>query len=430
MKISNPAINRIRISRNDLYLVVSAFIAYTGMYAVRKSFLAGQFTDLQLHDFDFKTLLVISQVIGYMISKFIGIKIVSEYKQSGKTLLLAGLVGFGLLMLLAFYILPLEWKPLAMFLNGLPLGMVFGLVLSSLEGRKNTELLVAGLSATFIFATGFIKSVSLYLMQIWGINEFSMPFFTGLVFFPFFLLAIYLLSRCNPPSEEDKLARTERQSMNKYQRRAFIYQHGWAFAALVIIYVLLTIVRDFRDNFMVDFWAELGYGDKPGFIALTETPIAVIVLMISAAGILITNNKIAFKWSLYATILAAVLILVSTILFQNSAISSVAWMIISGTGIYLPYILFHCLIFERFLAIIRFTGTIGFLFYIADALGYLASVGILISKQIFSFDLSWVHFFTQLNIYVGIGILLIPVVFLSFQSRNQPSLPQLESPHN
>ena len=46
-----------------------------------------------------------------------------------------------------------------MFLNGLPLGMVFGLVVSYLEGRRQTEALAAALTASFIVSSGVVKSV-------------------------------------------------------------------------------------------------------------------------------------------------------------------------------------------------------------------------------------------------------------------------------
>lgn len=425
MKNNQPTFGSVQFSRNDLFLVLTAFIVYTGMYAVRKSFLAGQFSNLTIHGFDFKTLLVISQVLGYMLSKFIGIKIVSEASRNNKSKLLIGLVGFGLAMLYIFAILPLAWKPIALFLNGLPIGMVFGLVLSSLEGRKNTEILVAGLSATFIFSTGLVKTTGVYLLQSFSISEFYMPFATGLLFFPIFVLSVYLMGKCQPPSEKDILARNIRQPMMKKDRISFLKTHGWSFATLVIIYILLTIVRDFRDNFMVEFWAEMGFGDQPELITLTEVPIAIIVLIISAAGVLILNNKIAFEWGLYAIVLGAAALIGSTLLFKFQLLSPVSWMIISGLGVYLPYILYHCLIFERFMALLKFTGTISFLFYVADALGYMSSVGILISKELLNFNISWINFFTQLNIYMGLGILIIPIFFLVFQFKAQSSTTHL-----
>ncbi|MEO0330119.1 MAG: DUF5690 family protein [Bacteroidota bacterium] len=397
-----------QVVTTDVLLLSAAFLAYTGMYAVRKSFLAGQFDSLPaLGNFHFKTLLIISQVLGYMLSKFIGIKVVSEVSGSRRLRMLLGLVGFGLLTLLAFAWLPVSLKPLALFLNGLPLGMVFGLVLTYLEGRRHTELLVAGLSATFIFSTGLVKTTGLWLMQQFSVSELMMPFVTGSLFFPVFLLAIWLLHLSPNPNAADIVHRVQRTPMNASQRRDFLRRHGMSFAGLVVIYILLTVARDFRDNFIVEFWAELDQIQQPALITLTEIPIAVIVVTICALGIFIANNRIAFNIGLFATSLSALLMLLLTYVFQQGWMSPTVWIISSGTSIYLPYILFHCLIFERFIALLRYPGTVGFLFYVADASGYLISVAILIIKESVSLSYSWVDFFISLNQCTAVGILIV-----------------------
>ncbi|EPR69341.1 DUF5690 family protein [Cyclobacterium qasimii] len=402
---------KVSITKTDVLLVCTAFMAYTGMYAVRKSFLAGQFEGMELQGgFHFKTLLIISQVLGYMLSKFIGIRLVPEipaYKRFGA---IVGLVGFGLLMLLAFAYVPVPLKPVAMFLNGLPLGMIFGLVLVYLEGRKNSELLVAGLSATFIFSTGLVKSTGIWLMQTFQVSELMMPFVTGAIFFPMLVLAAYGLNRGKPPTTADKELRTERLPMDKNARMDFMKKHGLVFLGLVLVYVVLTVVRDFRDNFIVEFWAEFNMSGQPELITLTEIPIAVLVLIISALGILVLDNKKAFLLGIYATIISAILMIVSTFLFTQGTMGPVFWMISSGFSVYLPYILFHCLLFERLIAFLKYKGTVGFLFYVADALGYLASVGILIYKEFLYTSSSWVEFFTWLNL--GSGALIVLLVFV------------------
>lgn len=404
-------LSNVSISKTDLTLIGTAFLAYTGMYAVRKSFLAGQFEGVEMmNDFHFKTILIISQVLGYMLSKFLGIRVVSALPAGRRMLTLIGLVGFGLLALVGFAVAPPVIKPLMMFLNGLPLGMVFGLVLVYLEGRKNSELLVAGLSATFIFSTGLIKSTGIWMMQDFGVAEGWMPLVTGLVFFPWFVAAVYGLDRCKGPSEEDRQLRTERRPMKKADRRDFLNRHGWAFLGLVLMYVVLTVVRDFRDNFIVEFWAELGMKGNPELITLTEVPIALVVLLISALGILVLDNKKAFNLGMVLTLVSGGLMVLTTLLFDQGLVGSITWMISSGFCVYLPYILFHCLIFERFVAVLKYKGTVEFLFYIADAFGYLASVAIMLYKELMTVQLSWVGFFTRLNLVGGWFMVLLVAI--------------------
>jgi len=411
--------------KSTVLLMVGAFLCYTGMYAVRKSFLAGQYLDMEFYGMDFKTVLVISQVLGYMFSKFVGIKLVSEMTTTKRSVTLVTLIGFGLAMLLAFAILPVNLKPYALFLNGLPLGMVFGLVFSYLEGRKNTELLAAALSATFIFSTGFVKTIGVWLMQDFGVGEFVMPFLTGLIFFPLFLVAVRMLSVSEQRSAEDLSLRSERTPMNAEQRGAFLRKHGLVFGGLVVVYILLTVVRDFRDNFMVEFWAELGMQSNPELITLTEIPVAVLVLMMAAFGVLIRDNRKAFNYGIYLSILCCVGIVLLSWLFEKGLISPIWWMIANGVGLYLPYILFHCLIFERFVALLRFSGNVGFLFYTADALGYTGSVGVMLFKEFSDSQVTWINFLGDLNQLAGVIMTIVCVLtlfLLQYKSKKQPEL--------
>ena len=64
------------------WCVVAAFGTYFCVYAFRRPFTAAEFTDYSLWGVGYKTVLVCSQVLGYTISKFLGIKVVSEMAAS------------------------------------------------------------------------------------------------------------------------------------------------------------------------------------------------------------------------------------------------------------------------------------------------------------------------------------------------------------
>ena len=67
--------------------------------------------------------------------------------------------------LLLFALVPAPYNFGCLFLNGLPLGMVFGLVLSFLEGRRLTEALAAGLCASFIVALSAAVLALCYMLH-------------------------------------------------------------------------------------------------------------------------------------------------------------------------------------------------------------------------------------------------------------------------
>jgi len=102
----------------------AVFITYLCMYAFRKPFTAATFEDKQFMGVDFKIALIILQLIGYTVSKFIGIKIISELKPANRLVVLLALLFLALISLFLFGITPYPYNAVFMFINGLPLGMI------------------------------------------------------------------------------------------------------------------------------------------------------------------------------------------------------------------------------------------------------------------------------------------------------------------
>ena len=151
--------------RLSAWCVVAAFGAYFCTYAFRKPFTGGEFK-ASIGGFQEMTLLVIAQGLGYTVSKFIGIKVIAEMTPGRRVTTLLALIGFAQVALFFFALTPAPFNCLFLFLNGLPLGIVFGLILGFLEGRRHTEALTAGLCASFIIADGATKSVGMGLLRI------------------------------------------------------------------------------------------------------------------------------------------------------------------------------------------------------------------------------------------------------------------------
>ena len=142
------------------YAIVAAFSTYFCMYAFRKPFAVGTFegeVSLLGALIDYKIVLIVSQVFGYTTSKFLGIKIISEMTAARRAASLVGMLAFAHFSLLLFAIIPSPYDAIALFLNGMPLGMVWGLTFGFLEGRRTSEALGAGLSASYIVAPAILK---------------------------------------------------------------------------------------------------------------------------------------------------------------------------------------------------------------------------------------------------------------------------------
>lgn len=386
----------------SLYCMAAAFITYCSMYAFRKPFTAGMYADLQLWGVDYKIILITTQVMGYMLSKFIGIKLVSEMRPHRRIVNILVLIGISWLALLLFGITPYPYNFIWLFFNGLPLGMIWGIVFAFLEGRRNTELLGAGMSVSFIVASGLVKAVGKYLVDDFGVSEFWMPFLAGLTFVPVLLVGVWMLNQIPPPSMKDIAQRTERVPMGRTERRAFFRDFAPGIVLMVAVYVALTIFRDLRDNFAVELWALLGYPDTPQILLTAEIPIAIAVFSIVALMIYLKNNQVAFFTNLGIIILGGVLLILTTWLFQAELMPPALWMILVGFGMYLSYVSYHTMLFERWIAVFRYQSNIGFLMYIADSFGYLGSVAILFYKNFGSSEVNWLNFLISISYLIGI----------------------------
>lgn len=413
-----------------IFAISAAFLTYFSMYAFRKPFSVGLYEQAGFLGLDFKVLLILSQVLGYMFSKYIGIKVVSGMLHNRRALVIIALVMFAEGALFLFAILPAHLKPFAMFLNGLPLGMIWGLVFSYLEGRKTSELLGAGLSATFIVASGMVRSVGKGLIVYWDVDEFWMPVLTGLIFTPLLFVSVYALSLLPEPDAEDEALRNKREPMSSQDRWQLFRQYWFGLLMLIAAFMMFTGLRDFRDNFSSEIWVALGFGNEPAIFTYAGIRIAAMVLVALALLMLIRDNFKAFTANHIAIVLGCLLMAFSTWLFQQGALDSKVWMVMLGTGLYLAYIPFNCFLFDRFVALaapyLGISANAGFLIYLADSAGYTGSVGLLLVKHFYAPDISWLNFFIDAvyaTAFLGGGLVVSSWLYFQWQwSRQQQDL--------
>ena len=124
------------------------------------------------------------QVVGYALSKFVGIKVISELKATSRAIGIVLMVLIAGISWLFFAIVPPPYNIVFLFTNGFPLGLVWGMIFGYMEGRRYTEVLGAGLSVSFIFSAGLAKSAGGFIMRDWGVSEMWMPFVPVVCFSP------------------------------------------------------------------------------------------------------------------------------------------------------------------------------------------------------------------------------------------------------
>lgn len=400
------------------YTAISAFCLYACIFALRKTFGVAHYEGLVFGGVEFKVWMIIFQVIGYMLSKFIGIKVVSELGSNSRAKGILLMTTIATLSWLFFAITPAPYNLIFLFFNGLPLGMVWGLVFGYLEGRRFTEVLGASLSVSFIFSAGFAKTVGGYIMLDWGTSEFWMPFVSCMVFFIPMVGFLWLLDKIPPPTPEDEAMRTRRQPMTGKERIRFATTFAPGLILLVLSYTLLTIFREFRDNFSAEIWQSLNYGDQPAIFTQTELPVTIVVLVVIGSLMVIKNNYKAMIINHLIVLFGMLLVGASTFAFEKELISAPVWMVLVGMGLYFGYIQFNSIFFDRLIATFRYVSTVGFLIYLADSVGYVGSVGVLLYKEFGHAKMSWLNFFISTGYFVSIaGSLLIIASLYYFMKK-------------
>jgi len=352
------------------------------MYGFRKPFSAATFQQQsQYLGIGFKSLIVASQLLGYTLSKFIGIKVVSEVGRSGRALMILGLIGLAHIALLLFAITPAPYNAFFLFLNGLPLGIVYGMVLSFLEGRKVSEALIAGLCCSFIFASGFTKTVGRTLLEN-EVSDFWMPFLSGCVFIVPLFLGVWLLTHIPVPCESEAADRTTRTQMDRKSRFAFFKKYWQGITILSVLFVVLTVFRSWRDDFSVELFQEMGYGAQPETFSYSEMIVAIVTTVIAGLTFLIPNHRLAFLFSLLLSGAGMVAVMGCVWARRAGGLDPFYFMVAGGIAIYIPYVLFHTTLLERMIAVFKEPATMGFLMYIVDSVGYLVYLLLLFTNTI------------------------------------------------
>lgn len=415
-----------RTLTQPFWAVVAAFGTYFCMYAFRKPFTSASYDTLQFGGIGFKTILVTSQVFGYMVSKFIGIKVISEMQPEKRSRGILIMILSAEATLVTFALIPPPYNAICLFLNGLSLGMVFGLVLGYLEGRRHTEALAAGLCASFILADGITKSVGGYVMQA-GLSEMQMPAVAGAIFLLPTFLFVWMLSRIPAPDEADKKARNERGQMTRHDRTQFFWKYAAGLIPLMLCYLFITILRSIRADFAPELWKDLGTTGQPAIYSQSEFYVTLFVMLTSGLFIFIKNNRVAFLVSLFTSIIGTLLLIGSTFAWSNGLLSGFHLMICLGLGLYLPYVAVHTTVFERFLAMTRDKGNVGYLMYMADSIGYLGYVAVMLVRNYWGSPEKVAPFYLNLCLILGLASLMTLTLTMYAFRGIKPVVSELKS---
>eukprot|EP00951_Prasinocladus_malaysianus_P001080 scaffold7634_cov51-Prasinocladus_malaysianus.AAC.2 len=328
-----------------------------------------------------ETALGFFQLVGYAISKMLAVKIVPESIQHRVSVFLVLILACLELSMLLLAIIPLDYKILATFLAGLPAGLVWGFIVSYLEGRRTSDVMLVSLSISYIVSNSPIDAIGNALIGA-GMQPIWVPAAIGALTAPIFLLCVWLLHQLPPPSNEDVAERLERTAMNHSQRLVFTQSWGLGLLAILGAQLMLVTYKEVRATAkLMIMTTPVNYGLDADSMAFLDLLVGLSVLIPISALVFVRSNAAAtfasFCWMAAgsATLMVACIIL-STYTDMNAKI----YYALTGIGCMMGYVPFSSTLFERMLPYTGERGTITFPMALADAISYTAVVGVYVAQ--------------------------------------------------
>ena len=382
----------------------TALLSYSLVYALRKPFTAAEFDGLQVAGMDYKIVVSIIQLIGYVCAKMLGIKYISELKPEGRLRFIVGSAALSELSLVAFGLLPTPYNIFALFFNGLSLGCMWGVIFSFLEGRRTTDILASIMGVSMALSSGVAKSLGLYAMHDLGVSEFWMPALVGALAFPLLCFMGWMMTKFPAPTQADIAARTKRVTLDGHQRWQLFVKFMPLLVMLFGANLLLTVQRDIKEDFIVCI-IDVSQVSSWAFAYLDS--IATVVLLGAFALLSAVGNHLRAL----CLILIFSAIGMGTVAFLGAEgealdIPTTAWLFLQTFCIDIAYLSFQTIFFERFIACFKVKGNVGFFIITIDFIGYLGTLCLLLFKEFQAPHIDWTSFYNTMSVYIGIACCL------------------------
>lgn len=382
----------------------TALLSYSLVYALRRPFTAAEFDGLQVAGMDYKIVVSIIQLIGYVCAKMLGIKFISELKPEGRLKFIIGSAALSELSLVAFGLLPAPYNIFALFFNGLSLGCMWGVIFSFLEGRRTTDILASIMGVSMALSSGVAKSLGLYALNDLGVSEFWMPALVGAVAFPLLCFMGWMMTKFPAPTAADIAARTKRVTLDGRQRWQLFVKFMPLLIMLFGANLLLTVQRDIKEDFIVCI-IDVSQVSSWAFAHLDS--IATLVLL----GVFALLSAVGNHLRALCLILIMSAIGMGTIAFLGAEAGSLnmpvtAWLFLQTLCIDIAYLSFQTIFFERFIACFKVQGNVGFFIITIDFIGYLGTLCLLLFKEFQAPHIDWTSLYNGMSVYIGIACCL------------------------
>lgn len=229
----------------------------------------------------------------------------------------------------------------------------------------------------------------------------------------------YMLKRLPQPTAEDIALRNERVTLDGKGRRALFRKYAPILSLIFVGNFMLLMLRDIKEDFLVNI---LDVSNQSSWMfARIDTIVTLIILGIFTLFIFFRSNINALLWMMTLVVAGCLTMTYVSYHYETLDLKPVVWLFVESLSLYIAYLTFQTVFFDRFIACFRIKGNVGFFIAMIDFIGYMGTVALLSAKELFNIDIEWFALFNHIACAVGAvcTVLFIAVAVLIYKKYNR-----------
>lgn len=229
----------------------------------------------------------------------------------------------------------------------------------------------------------------------------------------------YMLKRLPQPTAEDIALRNERVTLDGKGRRALFRKYAPILSLIFVGNFMLLMLRDIKEDFLVNI---LDVSNQSSWMfARIDTIVTLIILGIFTLFIFFRSNINALLWMMTLVVAGCLTMTYVSYHYETLDLKPVVWLFVESLSLYIAYLTFQTVFFDRFIACFRIKGNVGFFIAMIDFIGYMGTVALLSAKELFNIYIEWFALFNHIACAVGAvcTVLFIAVAVLIYKKYNR-----------
>lgn len=163
--------------------------------------------------------------------------------------------------------------------------------------------------------------------------------------------------------------------------------------------LLLLMLRDIKEDFLVNILDMSG--QSSWLFAQVDTVVTLVILGLFCLFTFFRSNIKALMMLFSLVIVGNAVMTYVSLHYATLQLSPIVWLFVQSLSLYVAYLTFQTIFFDRFIACFRIKGNVGFFIAIIDFIGYLGTVTLLSTKEFLNFDMEWFALYNHMACAVG-----------------------------